>query len=66
MTTYAQPVIMIVESMKKGGRNMDLSEWTFVRTFGTSLDIYANGILRVIIERETGRQVTSYVMNREV
>ena len=41
---------------------MDLTNWTYLFTFGNDLDIYANGILRVGIDRVTGRKVISYVV----
>ena len=41
---------------------MDLTKWTYLLTFGTDLDIYAYGSLRVGIDRKTGRKVISYVV----
>lgn len=42
-------------------KRMDLTNWTFMFTFGYSLDIYAYGSLRVAIDCKTGRKVLSYV-----
>ncbi len=42
---------------------MDLTQWTYLLTYGYSLDVYAYGSLRVGIDRETGRKVISYVFN---
>ena len=39
----------------------ELSDFTYLLTFGNSLDIYSYGCLRVGIERNTGRQVLGYV-----
>ncbi len=41
---------------------MDLTNWTFILTFGYSLDIYAYGSLRVGIDRNTGEKIISYVV----
>lgn len=41
---------------------VDLSEWTYLFTFGYSLDIYAYGSLRVAIDSRTGRKVISYIV----
>lgn len=41
---------------------MDLSEWTYLFTYGYSLDIYAYGSLRVGVDRNTGDKVISYVV----
>ena len=40
---------------------MDLTNWTYLFTFGYDLDVYAYGSLRVAICRRTGRKVLSYV-----
>ena len=40
---------------------MDLTNWTYLFTFGYGLDVYAYGSLRVGICRSTGRKVISYV-----
>jgi len=42
---------------------MDLTNWTYIFTYGYSLDIYAYGSLRVGIDRRTGKKVISYVRN---
>ena len=39
----------------------DLSQWTYILTYGYSLDLYGFGALRVVIDRNTGRKVVSYV-----
>lgn len=39
----------------------ELSDFTYLLTFGNSLDIYSYGCLRVGIDRGTGRQVLGYV-----
>ena len=41
---------------------MDLSEWTYLFTYGYDLDIYGYGCLRVAIDRKTGKKVLSYVV----
>lgn len=42
---------------------MDLTDWTFLFTYGYDLDVYAYGSLRVGVDRKTGRKVISYVLN---
>lgn len=42
-----------------------MGKWTFLFTFGYTLDIYASGLLRVAIDRATGRKVISYLMNKK-
>lgn len=39
---------------------MDLTGWTYLFTFGYSLDVYACGSLRVGIDRRTGKKIISY------
>ncbi|KKL13220.1 hypothetical protein LCGC14_2527910 [marine sediment metagenome] len=41
---------------------MDLTEWTYLLTFGYSLDVYAKGNQRVGVERSTGKVVISYTI----
>lgn len=41
---------------------MDLSQWTYLFTFGYSLDVYAYGSLRVGIDSRTGKKIISYVV----
>ena len=40
---------------------IDLSVWTYLLTYGHDLDIYGYGILRIGIDRLTGRKIISYV-----
>jgi len=40
---------------------IDLTKWTYLLTFGESLDIYAFESLRLGIDRNTGEKVISYV-----
>jgi len=40
---------------------LDLLQWTYLLTYGYSLDLYALGCLRIVIDRLTGRQVLGYV-----
>ena len=44
---------------------MDLTGWSFIRTYGDSLDLYGYGCLRVAIDRNSGRKVVSYVMRKK-
>jgi len=37
--------------------------WTFILTYGYSLDIYGYQSLRIAIDRETGEQRLGYVKN---
>ena len=46
----------------KGGNSMDLEGWIYLFTYGYDLDVYANGSLRLGIDRKTGRKVISYVI----
>ena len=39
-----------------------LRDWTYLFTFGYSLDIYRFGRLRLGIDRATGKKVISYVV----
>jgi len=39
---------------------MNLTGWTYLLTFGYSLDIYANGSRLGAIDRNTGRVVIEY------
>lgn len=41
---------------------IDLSEWTYLFTYGYSLDVYAYGRLRLGIDRKTGEKIVSYVV----
>jgi len=41
---------------------IDLKEWTYLFTFGYTLDIYAYGHLRLGLDRLTGKKVISYVV----
>lgn len=43
---------------------MDLSNWTYLFTYGYDLDVYAYGFLRVAIDRHSGRKVISYVYEK--
>lgn len=40
---------------------MDLTGWTYILTYGSTLDIYGYGCLRVGIDRTTGNKIISYV-----
>ncbi len=42
---------------------MDLTEWTFILTYGFTLDIYGCGCLRIAIDRITGEQILGYIKN---
>ena len=48
------------EGIIKGGE-MNYTNWTFMFTFGYSLDVYAYGSLRVAIDTKTGKQILAYV-----
>ena len=39
---------------------MNLEGWTYILTFGASLDIYAKDNQRVVIARDTGTVVLRY------
>lgn len=39
----------------------NLDEWVYLFTYGYTLDVYANGILRVGIDRGTGEKIISYI-----
>lgn len=41
---------------------MDLTNWTYLFTFGYTLNVYAYGSLRVGIDNRTGRKIISYVI----
>ena len=41
---------------------IDLTEFKYLFTFGYSLDIYAYGSLRIMVDRHTGKQILSYVV----
>jgi len=41
----------------------EIKGWTFIFTFGYSLDIYGCGCLRIGIDRETGHQRLGYIKN---
>lgn len=38
-----------------------MTNWTYVLTYGYSLDVYAYGHLRIGIDRKTGKQVLGYI-----
>lgn len=35
--------------------------WTYILTWGYSLDVYGYGSLRIAIDRNTGEQILGYV-----
>ena len=39
------------------------TDWTYLFTYGYTLDIYGFGSLRLGIDRETGEKVISYLFN---
>ena len=41
---------------------IDLTGWTYLFTYGYSLDIYTYGRLRLGIDRLTGSKVISYIV----
>ena len=38
-----------------------MNQWTFILTYGFSLDVYTFGDKRIGIDRNTGRQVLGYI-----
>ena len=46
----------------KGDNTVDLTDWTYLFTYGYTLDIYAYGSLRLGIDKKTGEKIISYVV----
>ena len=41
---------------------IDLTDWTYLFTYGYRLDVYAYGSLRLGIDNRSGEKVISYVV----
>lgn len=54
-----------MQSSESEGLAVDLKGWKYILTYGSSLDVYGKGNQRVAIERNSGRVVARYFVDKK-
>ncbi len=54
-----------MELLKNEKLAMNLKGWKYILTYGSSLDVYGKGNQRVAVERNSGRVVARYFVDKK-